>query len=285
MTDGGLALSSVTKAYGPRIVVRDVSFAVTPGERVALLGHNGAGKTTLMKMMLGLTDISSGEIRVFGHSPATLPAGLRRTIGFLPENVAFDPAMTGREMLGFYAGLKHRPGKEVAALLEQIGLSDAARRRIGTYSKGMRQRLGLAQCLLGAPRLLLLDEPTSGLDPELRQSFYAILAARAEAGAAVLLSSHLLTELEERTDRILIMDRGRLIASGSLEQLRRQAGCPVLIRATLADGAIIDRLCLPEHKLDVLRSLLARDDLRDVAVELPSLDAIYAHLISQAEAP
>lgn len=280
MSELAVDLSSVTKIYGGNPAVREVSFRLAPGERVALLGHNGAGKTTLMKMMLGLTPVTDGQIRVLGHAPDAMPAQVRRNLGFLPENVAFDPAMTGREMLAFYGGLKMRPPAEAKALLEQVGLAEAAGRRIGTYSKGMRQRLGLAQALLGAPRLLLLDEPTSGLDPELRQVFYAILAQRAHDGAAVLLSSHLLTELEERTDRVLIMDRGRLAAAGTLGELRVRAGLPVKLRAVLADGTITEEEVAPASKMDQLRRWAARADLRDLHVEAPGLDDLYAHYTS-----
>lgn len=276
-------LSQVSKAYGRRTVVREVSFVLAAGERVALLGHNGAGKTTLMKMMLGLTPASGGKVRVLGHDPASEPAGVRRALGFLPENVSFDPAMTGREMLAFYARLKHRPAGEAAALLEQVGLAEAAGRRVGAYSKGMRQRLGLAQALLGSPRLLLLDEPTTGLDPELRQAFYAILAERARGGAAVMLSSHLLTELEERTDRILIMDRGRLVAAGTLDDLRAQAGQPVRLRAVLAGGAVEDIACSAHDKMAHLRALAARPEVADIQIELPTLDAVYAHYTGKGQ--
>lgn len=275
-------LSQVAKTYGRRPVVRDVSFTLGGGERVALLGHNGAGKTTIMKMMLGLTPASGGTIRVLGHDPMTVPANIRRALGFLPENVAFDPAITGREMLNFYATLKHRPAKEGTALLERVGLADAAGRRIGTFSKGMRQRLGLAQALLGSPRLLLLDEPTTGLDPELRAIFYTILGERAAEGAAVMLSSHLLTELEERTDRILIMDRGQLKASGTLDQLRLAAGLPVRLRGTLTDGATVEIACRPDEKLTRLRELTARGDLADVVIDAPGLGELYAHYTGEA---
>ena len=276
-------LAQVSKAYGRRTVVNGVSFTLSAGERVALLGHNGAGKTTLMKMMLGLTPISGGTLRVLGHDPASEPAGVRRALGFLPENVSFDPAMTGREMLAFYARLKRRPASELKMLLALVGLADAANRRVGAYSKGMRQRLGLAQALLGNPRLLLLDEPTNGLDPELRQAFYAILAERARDGAAVLLSSHLLTELEERTDRVLIMDRGRLVASGTLDELRARTGQPVVLRASLTDGREEVVACPPAEKIARLRELAARRDLQDLHIELPTLDDLYTHYTGTAE--
>ncbi|MBF0373624.1 MAG: ABC transporter ATP-binding protein, partial [Alphaproteobacteria bacterium] len=245
MASEAVEAERLVKRYGARTVVDGVSLTLRGGERLALLGHNGAGKTTLMKMMLGLTRPSGGRLRVLDHDPAAMPADIRRAIGFLPESVAFHESMTGREVLRFYARLKRRPRQECEALLARVGLAEAAGRRVATWSKGMRQRLGLAQALLGAPRLLLLDEPTSGLDPELRLSFYAILAERAEAGAAVLLSSHLLTELEERTDRAAILDHGKLVAQGTLDELRVQAGLPVRITVKPGDGgaeAIVARL-------------------------------------------
>ena len=134
-------------------------------------------------------------------------------MGFLPENVAFSPSLTGRELLGFYARLKRAQAGDRDRLLAQVGLEEAADRRVATYSKGMRQRLGLAQALIGRPRLLLFDEPTTGLDPLLRQSFYGLVRELGEGGATVLLSSHALTEIEERAERVLIMHRGRIVES------------------------------------------------------------------------
>lgn len=277
MTGAVAELTAVGKSYGARAVVSEVSFALAGGERVALLGHNGAGKTTLMKVMLGLTPATAGTVRVLGHNPLSAPANVRRALGFLPENVAFDPAISGRDTLAFFATLKRRPAREVSDLLALVGLSEAAGRRVGTYSKGMRQRLGLAQALLGSPRLLLLDEPTNGLDPEVRALFYAILAERAAGGAAVLLSSHLLTELEERTDRVLVMDRGRLVASGTLEQLRAQAGLPLRLHGIRADGSTVEETCTSADKMARLRALAARPDLVDLVVETPGLAQLYAH--------
>jgi Cu-processing system ATP-binding protein len=259
-----VVLTDVVKHYGPTRAVAGVTLAVAEGERLALLGHNGAGKTTLIKLMLGLIAPNSGSVSV------------PTAIGFLPEAVRFHDSLTGAETIDFYARLKGRNRAEGTALLQRIGLGAAAGRRVATYSKGMRQRLGLAQALLGQPRLLLLDEPTSGLDPELRQTFYDIMREQARAGTAIILSSHLLTELEERTDRIAILDHGRLVALGSLESLRREAGLPVTIRVTPAEaGATLS--VAPGDKLAALRAVLALPGVRDVVVSEPGLDAIYDH--------
>src|SRR5262245_20515129 len=158
-------ITDVTKEYGRIKAVRGASFELGQGELVALIGHNGAGKTTLMKLMLGLIRPTGGSIEVLGDNPAAGEFAGRRLLGYLPENVSFDSALTGRETQTFYARLKREPAARALELLETVGLGAAARRRVGTYSKGMRQRLGLAQALIGHPKVLLLDEPTTGLDP------------------------------------------------------------------------------------------------------------------------
>jgi Cu-processing system ATP-binding protein len=170
-------IRSLTKHYGAIEAVRDVSFDLHAGEIIALVGHNGAGKTTLLKLMLGLVRPSTGTIRVLGEDPAAGEFAARRRLGYLPENVSFNAALTGREVLSFYARLKEQPVAQALSLLDQVGLGVASQRRVGTYSKGMRQRLGLAQALIGEPQVLLLDEPTTGLDPALRLEFYEIVEA------------------------------------------------------------------------------------------------------------
>nr|HRO15743.1 ABC transporter ATP-binding protein [Paracoccus sp. (in: a-proteobacteria)] len=186
-----LTLSRLTRRFGAVAALQDVSFSVEPGERVALLGHNGAGKSTLMKIVLGLIPATSGTVEVLGAAPGSGAA--RLGTAYLPENVAFHPALTGREQIRTYLALRGASAAQAGELLERVGLADAADRRIGTYSKGMRQRIGLAQALIGQPRLLVLDEPTSGLDPVSRREFYALLDGLAAEGAAILLSSHALT--------------------------------------------------------------------------------------------
>ncbi|MCP8937398.1 ABC transporter ATP-binding protein [Alsobacter sp. SYSU M60028] len=289
-------IASVSKSYGAVQAVRDVSFTLRSGV-VALVGHNGAGKTTLMKLMLGLIRPTAGEVRVLGENPAAGQFLARRRLGYLPENVAFNAALTGKETLAFYARLKREPVDKALTLLERVGLGSAGTRRVGTYSKGMRQRLGLAQALLGEPEVLLLDEPTTGLDPALRVQFYDIIQDLAATGATVLMSSHALSELEERTERVIIMDGGRVVVDGAIDELREIARLPVRFRVrpgpaslslpvefrpraeTKLDTVEFDVPAL--RKMEVLQSLICRDrPPTDVEVIPPSLDALYAHFLN-----
>ena len=298
-------IEAVTKRFGAVEAVRDASFALRGGETVALVGHNGAGKTTLMKLMLGLIRPTAGAIRVLGDDPAKGEFAGRRRLGYLPETISFNAALTGRETLTFYARLKREPTSAVAGLLNQVGLSHAAAdRRVGTYSKGMRQRLGLAQALLGEPRVLLLDEPTTGLDPALRQSFYEIVEELRAQGATVLLSSHALTELEERAGRVIIMNRGVKVADGTLDELRHIARLPTKIRlkvserglATVLDwlgpdrdwrrvnGHMVEIDASPDDKIEVLRRATVEGaPVEDLDVAPPTLDALYAHFLRSQE--
>ncbi|CAM5222074.1 ABC transporter ATP-binding protein [Bosea thiooxidans] len=299
-------INNVTKRFGEVDAVRDVSFALPEGETIALIGHNGAGKTTLLKLMLGLIRPSSGSIRVLGEDPAAGEFAARRRLGYLPENVSFNSALTGRETLAFYARLKREGNGAPAPLLERVGLSHAADRRVGTYSKGMRQRLGLAQALLGAPRILLLDEPTTGLDPALRQSFYEIIEELREQGATVLLSSHALTELEERAGRVVIMNQGAKVADGNLDELRRIARLPTRIRLKVAasgiadvesrlvplgdwrrvNGHMLEIVAASDQKIELLRQATAEGGhIEDVDVAPPTLDELYAHFLRSQEVP
>src|SRR5690606_162002 len=173
---------------------------------------------------------SAGSVAIGATDPAGRQgAQARRAIGFLPENVAFHGAMTGHELMRFYARLKGASCAHNAELLARVGIADAAHRRVATYSKGMRQRLGIAQALIGEPRLLLFDEPTSGLDPASRQAIYETSDRLRAAGATVLISTHALAEVGERVDRAAIMHRGRLLAAGTLADLRRGARTEVRI--------------------------------------------------------
>ncbi|MCF6304637.1 MAG: ABC transporter ATP-binding protein [Rhodobacteraceae bacterium] len=290
-----LGIKNASKSYGDLHTVCDVSLNLDAGERVALLGHNGAGKTTLMRMVLGLTPLTSGQITVLGMAPGSRKA--RAAIGFLPESVAFHGALSGREQLHHFARLKSVKTGIADDLLERVGLTDAMNRKIRTYSKGMRQRIGLAQALLGQPRLALLDEPTSGLDPISRHEFYDIVDDLAKGGTAVLLSSHALTELETRTDRIAIMSKGRLLANDSLSALRDAARLPIRVdvKATLetadhvaaqlggqrANGASVSLEVQQEQKVSLLGQITGLGDLvKDIDVTPASLEALYRYYSS-----
>lgn len=285
-----LTLKQLTKTYAGVRALSEVSLRVAPGERVALLGHNGAGKSTMMKIILGLIPHDGGEVVVTGAAPGSATA--RGNTAYLPENVAFHPALTGVEQIRYYLSLRGENPGQAMALLERVGLHGAAKRRIGTYSKGMRQRVGLAQALIGKPKLLVLDEPTSGLDPVSRRDFYALLDGLAAEGASILLSSHALTEVEARTDRIVILSKGQLVAEGSLAELRRQAALPVTLHviardlvavqaalpdAVLTDGALV-LTCSQEAKLAVLTRITGLGDaVADIEVLPPSLEDMYSH--------
>ena len=203
----------VHKHYGPMHAVDGVDLDIRAGELFGLIGHNGAGKSTLFKMMLGLIPATAGEIRIDG---AQVSGGnfraVRRTIGYLPENVVLYDNLTGLETLHFFSRLKGASPAECAPALERVGLAHAAKRRVREYSKGMRQRLGFAQALLGKPRILFLDEPTTGLDPEAIRSFYAILRQLRSEGVTMVITSHILAEIQERVDRLAIMTAGKIQA-------------------------------------------------------------------------
>ncbi|UWR09397.1 ABC transporter ATP-binding protein [Ruegeria sp. B32] len=295
MTDKALTIETVCKDRGKIRVLSDISLTLEPGQRVALLGHNGAGKSTLIKSILGLTPIQAGTIRIGTAAPGSAQA--RRDTAYLPEAVSFHPALTGREQLTLFAKLSGAKA-DVPALLDRVGLGDAMDRRIGAYSKGMRQRLGLAQVLLGQPKLALLDEPTSGLDPISRQDLYAIIDELAAQGTAVLIASHALTEVEARTDRIAIMRKGRMVADDTLANLSALAGLPIRLRVraranadALAaelggnriNGASVELLCSPADKMQALRRIAGLGDaVADVEMTPPKLEDLYRHYAQEA---
>lgn len=303
MTKPTVTVSGVAKRYGKVDAVKDVSFTLDEGETVALVGHNGAGKTTVIKLLLGLIRPSSGTVEVLGEDPARGDFAVRQRLGYLPESVAFHMALTGRETLAFYARLKRVDMARVPDILERVGLAPtAADRPVRTYSKGMRQRLGLAQALLGQPRVLLLDEPTSGLDPALRQRFYDILSDLRSSGSSILLSSHALSELEDRADRVVIVNQGVKIADGTLDSLRGLARLPTRITLRLSGGTAgkrelgdvawtatgndtIQAEVAMENKVALLRAVTANvADIAALHVAEPTLDDLYAHFLNAERA-
>ncbi len=220
-TPAAVETSRLRKEYGRRVALHDLSLAVAPGEVFGFLGPNGAGKTTAVKILAGLVRPTAGTARLFGE-PVAEPRA-RRCIGYLPEHFRFHDWLTGAELLDFHGRLAGLTPAERQAripdVLERVGLAGRGGERIRHYSKGMAQRLGLAQAILHAPRLVLLDEPTSALDPLGRREVRDLIRALRADGVTVFLNSHLLSEIELVCDRVAIVDRGRVIRSGRLGDL------------------------------------------------------------------
>ena len=219
--------AGLTKKYGGFTAVDRLDLQVMEGEIFGLLGPNGAGKTTTILMMLGLTEPTAGQVRVAGYDSTRQPLLVKRIVGYLPDNVGFYDELTARENLAYTASLNGLPKKEagqrIDGLLEKVGLADTADQVVGSFSRGMRQRLGIADTLVKSPRLVVLDEPTLGIDPDgVRHMLDLIVQMSREERITVLLSSHLLHQVQQICDRVGIFVRGRLVACGPIQSLGRQ---------------------------------------------------------------
>ncbi|MGD9123865.1 MAG: ABC transporter ATP-binding protein [Desulfarculaceae bacterium] len=217
----------LTKVYGTQAAVDNLSLSVDSGEIFGFLGPNGAGKTTTLLMLLGLTEPTSGQAQVLGLDPVRDPLGVKRKVGYLPENMGFYGDLTARENLAYVARLNRFPEAEIAqrveTALETVGLTPEADKLAGAYSRGMRQRLGIAELMVKEPQLVFLDEPTLGLDPEgINRMLDLITSLSKERGITVLLSSHLLHQVQRICNRVGIMIQGRMVASGPIDQLAEQ---------------------------------------------------------------
>ena len=293
-----ISLRGVSKHYGALHAVDGVDLAIPSGEIFGIIGHNGAGKSTLFKMMLGLVPATQGEILVGGASVTGRHfRAARRHLGYLPENVVLYDNLDGLETLQFFAKLKHAPMAQCATILDRVGLTHAGKRPVREYSKGMRQRLGFAQALLGTPQVLFLDEPTNGLDPQAIRDFYATLRDLQSEGVTVIITSHILAELQQRVDRLAILAAGRVQAVGSVEALRQQTRMPLTFEiemiasdvpaalqalaplATLAPESTPTGLrlqCPREQKMAVLSALATLGDrVRDIKLLEPSLEDVF----------
>ncbi len=227
MKDSVIELDGVSKTFRdfwlrPTVsAVKNLSFSVKKGEVFGLLGPNGSGKSTTVKMILGLVKPDIGQVSLFGLSPQSLQA--RAKIGYLPELSYLHPFLTARETLKYYAGLSGLSSNEArsrtAQLLDMVGLTDAANRPVGGFSKGMARRVALAAALIGKPELLILDEPTSGLDPVSTKEVKTLVKKLAEGGMSVLTTSHLLADAQDICDRVLILNKGQSVAEGEVSSL------------------------------------------------------------------
>lgn len=309
MSDTVIEVSGLTKRYGATTAVDGISFTISRGEIFGLLGPNGAGKTTTILMLLGLSDVTSGTVRVLGHDPGREPLQVKSRVGYLPDSVGFYDNLTAFENLVYTARLIGIPAAErqerIEAALERVGLSSVANARVGTFSRGMRQRLGLAEILMKKAAIAILDEPTSGLDPQATAELLEIIRGLRRDGVAVLLSSHLLDRVQSICDRVALFDKGRIVLMGTVPQLARQVlggGYHVEVEA---DGAgLADKLAQVPGVRSVERlgpsrfRLLSEDDvrpqaaaavvnaggaLRRLSVEEPSLDAIYNRYFQNRE--
>lgn len=214
---------ALTKRYGSFTAVDKLDLSVRPGEVFGLLGPNGAGKTTTILMLLGLSEPTSGSARVLDMDPARDPIAVKRRVGYLPDAVGFYGAMTGRQNLQYTARLNGIARKEaddhIDELLERVGLTNAANSKVETYSRGMKQRLGLADVMVKRPSIVILDEPTTAIDPAGVEDVLALIRELAHNGAAVLLASHLLHQVQQVCDEVGIFVAGKLIASGAMDKL------------------------------------------------------------------
>jgi len=309
--DAVIEATDLTKTYGESVAVDRISFTVGRGEIFGLLGPNGAGKTTTILMLLGLTDISSGQVHVLGFDPARQPLSVKRRVGYLPDTVGFYDQLTAADNLRYTARLIGfrfaEREKRIADALDRVGLSEFAEKRVSTFSRGMRQRLGLAEILMKGAQIAILDEPTSGLDPHATAELLGIIRGFKAEGVSVLLSSHLLERVQSVCDRVALFNAGRIALMGSVADLGREVLGGGYVVDIEADGAgLAERLALipgvsgveitglgkfrlhadrdvrPEAAAEVVAS---HGRLKYLGVQEPSLEAIYTRYFDAAPDP
>src|SRR4029077_2698713 len=310
MATPAIEFTDVTKVYqrrfaGARVpALANVSFEVAPGEVCAFLGPNGAGKTTSMSILMGFSSADHGRPRVFGYEPGDVRA--KERIGFLPENFAFYRYLNAEKLLQFHLRLSGRqladPAALIASLLAKVKLDTYKGLKIGKYSRGMVQRLGIAQALLGDPELLVLDEPTSGLDPAGRKEVRDLILALKAEGKTIFLSSHILSEVEQICDRVIIIDRGRLVQAGALREMLAEGTRVEIIVDQLpedlepavreAGGSVerqANRVCIATdavRKRELAEKLWAAGcDVISITPVRSSLEEIFLKLVSNGGEP
>jgi ABC-2 type transport system ATP-binding protein len=296
-----ISASGLTKRYGEAKAVDDISFAVGRGEIFGLLGPNGAGKTTTILMMLGLTDVTAGEVRVLGLDPAREPLKVKARVGYLPDSVGFYDNMSATENLAFTARLmgfdRAERTRRIGEALERVQLTDVADKRVATFSRGMRQRLGLAEILMKRAEVAILDEPTSGLDPQATEELLAMIRDLKSHEVTVLLSSHLLERVQKVCDRVALFQAGKIALIGTVSELAREVlGSGFAVEVEAEGVGLLERLrAVPgvssveatgAHRFRLLADRDVRPEaanavvaaggrLKRLSVDEPSLDAIY----------
>jgi ABC-2 type transport system ATP-binding protein len=301
MSESVIEAQGLTKRYNGVAVVKGVSFAVAQGEIFGLLGPNGAGKTTTILMLLGLSDISGGRARVLGYDPVRQPLEVKRRVGYLPDQVGFYDNLSAADNLRYIArliGLEPDEREEkIRASLAHVGLADVIHNRVGTFSRGMRQRLGLAEILMKDAQIAILDEPTSGLDPQVTFELLEIIRDLKRRGVSVLVSSHLLERVQSVCDRVALFNEGHIALIGTVPELGRQVlGGGFRVDIEVEGSGLAERLAavpgvkkVEQAGVNRLRLLADRDvrpeaaatavaaggRLLRLSVEEPSLEAIY----------
>ena len=266
MTEAAVVVDQLTKRYGTRAVVEGLTFVVHPGEVLALLGPNGAGKTTTVETIEGYRRPDAGSVRVLGEDPAAGPPALKARVGLMLQGGGgVYPQATPREMLRLFAGF-HRPPGDVGGLIELVGLELVANTRYRQLSGGEKQRLALAIALVGAPEVLLLDEPTAGLDPAARATTRQLIGGLRDRGAAILLTTHDLADVEHMADRVILIDRGRALVGGTPSQLAAGGQARLRFRMTrsLSDP---EHVALEAALLDGVPGILASEGVGRYALE------------------
>jgi ABC-2 type transport system ATP-binding protein len=258
MTAPTILTRRLTKQYGETKVVNALDLRTAPGEVFGLLGPNGAGKTTTILMLLGMVEPTSGDIEVLGLDPARNPLAVKSRVGYLPDAVGFYPDLTGRENLRFTAELNRLSRSEadsrIDALLVDVGLVDSGDRPVGVYSRGMKQRLGIADALIKRPEILILDEPTTAIDPEGVAEILGLINRLArDEGVTILLSSHLLHQVQAVCDRVAIFVKGRVVAQGAPHELATDSKGPEEVEISVGADEAAVRAALANQKF--LRSL------------------------------
>jgi ABC-2 type transport system ATP-binding protein len=282
---------SLGKRYDRVTALDGLSLRVEPGEIFGFLGPNGAGKTTTIRLLLGLISPTTGGATVLGHDVRTESAAWRREIGYLPGDLMLWPSLTGAATLDFLEQLTGRPTRGRGELLERLRLSDAdLHRRVGTYSDGMRQKIGIVQAFQCEPRLVLLDEPTKGLDPLIQLAFYELLVDFCKRGTTIFFSSHVLPEVERVCHRVAMLRGGKVAGVGDVEELLRTLPRRAIIAfsrdidpgdlADVVEGAVVisgrrAELVVPADRVPALVARLATLPLVDLLIEPPSLEDAF----------
>ncbi len=261
---------NLTKVYKDVKAVDNLSLHIKEGEIYGLLGPNGAGKTTTILMMLGLTEPTSGYIKVYGYDSTREPLKVKRVTSYLPENVGFYEDLTAFENLLYLTrlnGIKDSEAeKKIKESLDIVGLSDVAEREVGTYSKGMKQRLGMASVLVKSPKLAILDEPTTGIDPEGVEEILGLIKRMSrEQNITILLSSHLLYQVQRICDRVAILYKGKIQAEGTIEEIGKQ---------TFKDTEDVLEILLNKEKPDITQELKKIEGIKEIKVNGPRLRII-----------